>query len=66
MPEIDGIKVAVLIKSIENIWYDEILKPGDICRHKTTKKHCPIVAVTTSNEESIIKQAFKVGINRVL
>lgn len=66
MPDIDGIKVAVLIKSTENVWYGEIRKPGDIRRLKTTKKHCPIVAVTASNEESIIKQALKVGINRAL
>lgn len=52
MPKIDGLKLATMIKSIENVWHGEISKPGDIRRFKAKKK-CPIIAITASDLDSI-------------
>lgn len=52
MPKIDGFKLATLIKSVENVWHEEISKPGDIRRFKAKKK-CPIVAITATDPDSI-------------
>ncbi len=64
MPDIDGFQVASMIRSIENLWGDEIGKLNDIRRLK--KKNCPIVAVTAFNCSDVNDRALKVGINRVL
>ena len=64
MPKIDGFKLAIIIQSIEKVWFDTIDKEGDIRRQKAKK--CPIVAVTAFDLENVRKNAQKVGIERVL
>jgi hypothetical protein len=50
MPEIDGFKLAKLIKAVENVWFKELKKTGDI-RNPKAERHCPIVAVTAVGSE---------------
>jgi CheY-like chemotaxis protein len=52
MPKVDGYKVATMIKSIETLWFKHLDQPDDIRRYKT-KQHCPIVAITAFEPDSI-------------
>ena len=61
MPTIDGLKLANMIKSIENVWHKELTKPEDI-RLLKAQQSVPIIAITASDIESIEESARKVGI----
>jgi CheY-like chemotaxis protein len=64
MPEMDGYKVGEVMIMIEKYFF-KVMRNNTVESYVKSERHCPIVALTASTDETVENKALSVGISRV-